>query len=740
MNQVQQDISKPSILVVDDTPDNLRLLMKILAEHGYEVRLAYTGDLALQSVQSIPPDLILLDIKMPGMNGHEMCEQLKADPQTRDIPIIFISALNSTDDKVRGFEAGGIDYITKPFQVKEVLARVKTHLTVRHLRQSLAKQNEHLQKEVRERKLAEERTMKMWQRLEFLLNASPTGIYACEPDSHFDTTFMSENVKSILGYEAYDFIAEADFWRTHIHPDDREAVESSLERLHACDRCMTEYRFLHQDGQYRWIKDERILRRNEQGEPTEIIGSLSDISQRKRDENTLQQRNRELSLVNRVNQMFSSTLELEKVLRITLEEIQRLLELVSVSIWLLSPETDELVCMQATGSGSEKLVQYRLEPGQGILGWVAEHGESQLIGDAWIDERYADEVNDYTGIGIRSILALPLRVQGATIGVLSLMDPAVSRFSRDEQTLLEPIAGAAAIAIDNARLFTTAQQEIAERWKAEAELRSLHKVFKEKNRQLQEANATKDKFFSIISHDLRSPFNTLQGFTQLLSEHYDSHSEEKRKEYVTRIHRSTERLHDLLENLLTWSRLQREAMTYEPEFIDFWDLVDDNFVLFSSKAEEKQITLKNRVDEDLQVYADANMADTTLRNLLSNALKFTEAGGEIRVSANLQEQHVEITVSDTGQGIAEDDLSQLFRTDTQFTRPGTSGEAGTGLGLNLCKEFAEKNGGTIWVESALGEGTRFSFTLPKQALGESSSSAASIKKVELFSETQEQAR
>ena len=715
INQVHHDISKPSILVIDDKPDNLRLLMNILDEHGYEVRLAYTGELALQSVQSIPPDLILLDLKMPEMDGFQVCERLKSAPNTRDIPIIFISALNSPDDKVKGFEAGGIDYITKPFQVKEVLARVKTHLTVRHLRQSLAEQNERLQSEVRERKLAEERTMKMWRRLEFLLNASPTGIYACDSENGSDVTFMSENVQSILGYDVYDFLGDPDFWREHIHPDDREAVARDLECLHEQDRSTSEYRFLHQDGNYRWIKDERILRRGDKGAPTEIIGSLSDISQRKRDEDTLHQRHRELSLVNRVNQMFSSTIELEEVLEIVLEEIQRLLEVVSVSIWLLSPETDELVCMQATGRGSEKIVQGRLKPGQGIFGWVAKHGKSQLIADTWNDERHISELNDHAINRIRSMLVLPLRVQGATIGVLGLADPELNRFSKDEQTLLEPIAGAAAIAIDNARLFTTAQQEIAERWKAETELRSLHKELKEKNEQLQQANAAKDKFFSIISHDLRSPFNTLHGFTQLLSERFDSYSEEERRAYVTRIHHSTERLRDLLENLLTWSRLQRNAMSYEPELLDLWELVDDNFALFHSKAEEKQIALKNVVQEDLQVYADANMTDTILRNLLSNALKFTEAEGEITISASLRKQSVEITVADSGQGIAAEELSQLFRTDVQYTRPGTAGEQGTGLGLNLCKELVEKNGGEIWVESSVGEGTTFVFTLPRQS-------------------------
>jgi PleD family two-component response regulator len=126
------------ILIADDTPANLRLLSSMLAEHGYKARSAPNGRLALMSAQAIPPDLILLDIKMPGLSGYEVCAQLKADPRTRDIPIIFISALDATQDKVQAFKVGGVDYVTKPFQIDEVLARVETHLKLRALQKQLA--------------------------------------------------------------------------------------------------------------------------------------------------------------------------------------------------------------------------------------------------------------------------------------------------------------------------------------------------------------------------------------------------------------------------------------------------------------------------------------------------------------------------------------------------------------------------------------------------------------------------
>ncbi len=150
MNDLQHE---NSILIVDDTPENLTVLRQMLAENGYRVRPALSGETALSSIENDLPDLILLDIMMPGMGGYEVCERLKAGEKTRNIPVIFISALNELDDKVQAFSLGGSDYITKPFQAEEVLARVKTHLTLRNLHKSLEGKNAELQKALDENKV-----------------------------------------------------------------------------------------------------------------------------------------------------------------------------------------------------------------------------------------------------------------------------------------------------------------------------------------------------------------------------------------------------------------------------------------------------------------------------------------------------------------------------------------------------------------------------------------------------------
>jgi signal transduction histidine kinase len=254
-----------------------------------------------------------------------------------------------------------------------------------------------------------------------------------------------------------------------------------------------------------------------------------------------------------------------------------------------------------------------------------------------------------------------------------------------------------------------------EQWNAtlEQQVKDRTAEIEAQRQELAELNVSKDKFFSIISHDLRSPFNALLGFSQLLSENLDQYDRPNIETMVGKIHLSAENLYALLENLLTWSRIQRGAMEHDPENLELAEIAEDTIDLFVSKAEEKNILLKHGIPQGLMAHADYNMVTTVIRNLVSNAMKFTSDGGKIEVSARSQnETMIEVAVADTGTGIEQEDLSKLFRIDIRYTNVGTAGERGTGLGLNLCKDLVEKNGGTIWVESEVGKGTTFRFTLP----------------------------
>ena len=235
---------------------------------------------------------------------------------------------------------------------------------------------------------------------------------------------------------------------------------------------------------------------------------------------------------------------------------------------------------------------------------------------------------------------------------------------------------------------------------------------KENEEKLKVANATKDKFFSIIAHDLRSPLNNILGFSELLIERIQTTDIEEAKKFATIINTSTKNNLHLLDNLLTWGKTQMERVEFKPENLKLIPIVEKVFSVVSSTASLKNIKLISSVSDDIVVNADQNMLRTILRNLIQNAIKFTNSGGNIDISAVSQQDHFEISVTDNGVGISDENKEKLFGADVNFTMRGTKNEGGSGLGLILCKEFVEKHGGKIWVESELGKGSVFKFTLP----------------------------
>lgn len=231
-------------------------------------------------------------------------------------------------------------------------------------------------------------------------------------------------------------------------------------------------------------------------------------------------------------------------------------------------------------------------------------------------------------------------------------------------------------------------------------------------RHLEELNATKDKFFSIIGHDLKSPLNQLLGLSKVIQNEIKSGRSDEVIKMTNVLAESAKSARTLLENLLDWSRSQTGKMAFAPEPLDLSLITQEVVELNAQNAVQKRIKIKSSVEPGTFVFADANMVKTVLRNLISNGIKFTNQGGEIRLSAEQQNGMVTYAVSDNGIGIREDDVKKLFRIDINPSNIGDSPEKGTGLGLILCKEFVEMNGGEIWAESKWREGTTFKFRVP----------------------------
>jgi signal transduction histidine kinase len=310
---------------------------------------------------------------------------------------------------------------------------------------------------------------------------------------------------------------------------------------------------------------------------------------------------------------------------------------------------------------------------------LLEKGEVELVGSA-----------------SPSWIGIPLQTPSKVIGVLVLQHYEKENvYSESDLKLLVSIGSQIAISI--------------ERKKTEDEIRL-------KNELLQAINAEKDKFFSIIAHDLRGPLSAFVDATQIITDEIQTMTADEIKEITSAMKTSADNIYYLLENLLEWSRLRQGGLDFVPENFNLKEKIEDCVNVLSAYAGKKQIDISITIKDELMIKVDNHMFDTVIRNLLSNAIKFTCAGGKVNVTACYStDNFIEIKISDSGIGMAEELKNKLFMISEKTSRPGTAGEASTGLGLLLCKEFIEKNGGKIWVESEHGKGSTFYLTVPQSS-------------------------
>lgn len=401
----------------------------------------------------------------------------------------------------------------------------------------------------------------------------------------------------------------------------------------------------------------------------------------------------QLEASNQVGQQVTSILELDILLTAVVESIQTRFGYYFVGVWLLNQSQDHISLYAGLGRAGSRPLQtgysINLETTPSVVTQVARSGQAYRAEDITVDPNYLDlKPLPHT----RSKVALPLRVGQEIIGVLDIHSDHQANFDDDDQQVLQTLANQIAVAIRNARLYELEKQ----------------------------LNANKDKFFSIISHDLRGPFSNLLTGTELLSLMIEQTSPEEVKKFAEDLHHQTQVTYQLLENLLTWSRLQRGRMDFKPTSVELTPLVNKTVSLLETLAADKQIWLKQNINEPLVLQADVDMIDTVIRNLTSNAIKFTPRGGQVTISARKNGHSanhngtdwVEISISDTGVGISPENIKKLFRIEFHHTTLGTNEEVGTGLGLLLCKEMVKKNGGQIWIESELGQSTTVKFTVP----------------------------
>lgn len=466
------------------------------------------------------------------------------------------------------------------------------------------------------------------------------------------------------------------------------------------------------DGQQRWVTATKVPMFDANGNPTGIVGMSRDITERIQAE-----------------QLQKCLYQISESVN-TVESVQMLYERLHKIIKDLMPADNFYIAMY--NETTELLSfpyfvdQYDSTPdpkplGRGLTEYVLRTGKELLVDeDIDMDLRARGEV-DLIGEPTKVWLGVPMKIGNKTTGVIVVQDYENEKtYAERERKILVFVSEQIALAIEKKRTeeelirFNHELKESKDLLEERTvELDTLNKYLSDSENMLKEINDSKDKFFSIVAHDLKSPFNGLLGFTKILLEDFDELPPEMLKGYIANIYTTAKNVYTLIENLLEWSRIQTGKMDYSPVKMDLFDEVKYTVELLNNNAKNKNITLAGNVPQGTIVCVDNHMIHSVMQNLISNALKFTREGGLVEINSRDIGEFVEVTIADNGIGIKESDLWKLFRIDVQHTTQGTAKEKGTGLGLILVKELIEKHGGKIWAESTEGVGTKFIFTLPK---------------------------
>lgn len=477
--------------------------------------------------------------------------------------------------------------------------------------------------------------------------------------------FISNNYKKHFDLTDDMLVKDSFVFIERVHPMDMYIVTELIRRMKEGQPCEAEYRIVLNDKQIRWKYEQIVPVINEVDVAERYIGIIDDVTGRR----------------NAVEALKESESKFRSVIENSAEGI------------ILSNGQGTIIeynkaLEQITGYSREEII------GENVSSFIAkisvdsetEHRQHNLSGD--ISRSYTGDFHNRSKLREVNIVHKDGRV-------------------RTLQETITPIPTRSGIYTVSIKRDVTEQKVIENRLFEYAE-------------ELKELNNSKDKFFSIIAHDLRSPLQALIGFSELLFSTGAKRSITENAAIAGKIHYVSKQLYDLLENLLYWSRMQIGTIHFQPSTLSAADIVDGTIGLFSANSEKKKISVINSIDRNCLIEADENMMQLVLRNLLSNAIKFTKSGGTIIFSSEYKKEKVnnqtkyfvEFAVSDSGIGMSEEIVQNLFSIEKNIARPGTERERGNGLGLILCKEFVQKHGGNIWVSTKTDEGSVFYFTIP----------------------------
>lgn len=536
-------------------------------------------------------------------------------------------------------------------------------------------------RDISERKEKDQQLTRERNLTQYFMDYIPFSIYFKDLESRFIK--VNKATLDKLGFSSFEQIigrTDHDIF-TKDHADEARADELKLIRAEEIIINKIE-KETWQDGSISWVNTTKVPLKDEAGKIIGTLGITTDFTQIKKSELIQQTLLKISTAVNTVEEMDDLYSEIHQA-------VQTLMKADNFYIALYDEKTRIL-------SFPYFVDQFDPKPssriaGRGLTEYILRSGKAHLI-DAELDMalRKLGETN-LLGEPAQIWLGVPLKIGDKTIGAVVVQD------YDDPNTYGQ----------EELRILTYVSEQIANaimKKNSEYELKSY-------SEELQELNASKDKFFSIIAHDLKSPFQGLMGLSRLIVEDYDELSEDEKRSFILALNESAESTYKLIENLLEWSRLQTGRMKYNPSKIDLFEIVESIKMLLFQTAELKNIKIKNKIPQGTHVWGDKYMLTSLFQNLISNSIKFTNRFGEIIINSSIDNNFIEVSVEDNGVGIEPEDIDKLFKIDSTFSTRGTEQEKGTGLGLMLCKEIIMKHDGDMKIESEKGRGTRVLFTL-----------------------------
>jgi len=549
--------------------------------------------------------------------------------------------------------------------------------------------------DITERKRAEQALRESEERFRTVANFTYDWEYWVGVDRNY--VYVSPSCERVTGYRPDEFLKKPELLEEIVHPDDRAAIAAHLhEGFDSQEAFGIDFRIMTRSGQERWVNHVCQPVRDANGRWMGRRASNRDITERKQAEEEIRRLNqdlerhaRELAALNTAGQAITSTLDLRTVLELVMTEVKSLMDTEGASVLLRDSAPDELVFAAVAGPGAEKLIGARMPATAGIAGWVMQKGQSALVSDARRDPRFYDRLDGTSGLVTRSLLAVPLAFKGVTIGVVEVVNKASGDFTEHDLKLLETVAGSAAIAIENARLYQAEQEQYQRLQQSQAQLVQAEKM------------SALGRLAAALAHEINNPLQAITSHLELVMDF--ALEPDERVERLRITHQEIDRLSEIARRVLNFARPSPAPR----KLVFVADLVQQTLALAGKKLQHSHIEVTTDLREAPPILASPDQLVQVFLNLVLNAIESIYDHGHIHITLGAEDNQVVVRFANDGPSIPPEDLPRVF--EPFFTTK----ENGTGLGLSVSHSLVTQHGGTLIAENLPNdEGVVFTVRLP----------------------------